>query len=235
MRRIRLQAWARRQLGQRCCSTSQETVKQSHVIQPRRPWTVTTDWMKKHPFATNMLLCTTVTPLCDFNVQRVCEDSMDKHRLAAFVAFGVYQGFAWWYWYMAALGRLFPHAMRFANLPLAQKWGDRSGALQLLGQIAADLLLYVPLFYFPIFYVFNGSFHGLSATDSLQRYRKNCFEDNVMSWSFWVPADILCFIVPAWLRMPMCHLTGVGWTSIISYSRGGNVKSIGESEAASMS
>merc|ERR1711920_401446 len=110
--------------------------------------------------------------------------------------------------------------MRFANLPWAAKWSDRSGARQLVGQCLFDLCVYVPFCYYPVFYVFQGSINEESLVTVLARYKKNCVTDFVANFAFWGPGDVVVFAVPVWIRLPLSHFGGYMWNSILSWMRG---------------
>lgn len=38
----------------------------------------------------------------------------------------------------------------------------------------------------------------------------------------WGPADLLCFSVPLWLRLPVRHVISFAWTAYLSFVRGAN-------------
>jgi len=161
-----------------------------------------------------------LTSMADYQVQRAAGKPLDLQRSAFFCAFGLYSGLAQWLVYVSLFARLFPGAIRFANLPWSEKLRSRQGAGQLAGQIVADLAVYVPFVYYPVFYVFQGLFREDSMTTSLTRYMDNFFVDWGANVAFWAPGDIVCFGAPAWMRMPISHLGGFGWNSILSWLRG---------------
>lgn len=175
---------------------------------------------KRHPFVTNMLIVTGLTPLADYQVQRAENKGYDPSRSAAFVAFGVYQGIMQWLFYVTLMSRMFPGAVAFANMPLADKMRNRSGAWQLVGQMVVDLLVFIPIVYYPVFYTFRGYFNGDSMETSLRRYAQNFVVDNGISVGFWIPGDILCFAAPMWMRLPISHTTGFAWNALLSWLRG---------------
>eukprot|EP00930_Biecheleria_cincta_P088276 TRINITY_DN77507_c0_g1_i1.p1 TRINITY_DN77507_c0_g1~~TRINITY_DN77507_c0_g1_i1.p1 ORF type:complete len:253 (+),score=21.77 TRINITY_DN77507_c0_g1_i1:74-832(+) len=192
----------------------------AQVVDAKGPWAAVVNFPKRRPFATNMLLCTSLTGLADYQMQMAGGKTFDLKRWACFCAFGVYQGVAQWLVYVSLFARIFPGAIRFANLPLAEKLRNRAGAGQLLGQICADLLVYIPVVYYPVFYVFRGYFHDETPATSLTRYWCNLRVDWMANIAFWGPGDIICFGAPAWMRLPISHLAGFGWNSILSWLRG---------------
>lgn len=208
----------RRRLSGRPSDSNLDSVAQ--VVDAKGLWATAISFPKRQPFVTNMLLCTSLTGLADYQVQRAGEDPFDLKRWACFCAFGVYQGVAQWFVYVTLFARIFPGAIRFANLSLAEKMRSRAGAGQLLGQIMADLLVYVPFVYYPMFYVFRGYFHDEGLATSLTSYRCNLKVDWLANIAFWGPGDIICFSAPAWMRLPISHAGGFLWNSILSWLRG---------------
>jgi len=182
-------------------------------------WGALLSFPKRRPFATNLILAGCLMPIADLNVQSLEGKGWDKQRTAIFCGFGLWTGTCYWFVYITLFGRLFPQAIRFTNLSWAEKLKDRVGQKQLVGQIACDLLLYVPLCYFPCFYMFKASVIGESLVEALAVYRTNCFEDNVASLGFWIPGDVLCFAVPAWMRLPVSHAVSFIWNTGLSWLR----------------
>jgi hypothetical protein len=103
---------------------------------------------------------------------------------------------------------------------MAEKMKSPQGLTHLIGQILADLFLYIPFVYYPVFYTFQGSFHGDTWAVCFARYRDNFAIDVAAQVAFWGPGDIICFGAPAWMRLPISHLGGFGWNSILSWLRG---------------
>lgn len=162
---------------------------------------------------------------------------LDGRRSATFAAFGFfYVGLIEWLLYVSALSTLCPRAIVFANEPWSQKLHDEAGQADLLKQVGYDNFLMNPFIYFPVFYVIKtccmrpataskASKSGAEVSsgkleEALQQYRKNFFEDNLVSCCVWVPADLFVFAAPIYLRMPLDHLTSFVWTMMLSYRRG---------------
>ncbi|CAE8687858.1 unnamed protein product [Polarella glacialis] len=188
-------------------------------------WGAVKTFPKRRPFVTNMLLCTTVAPFADYQMQRKegkrSWESWDRPRTLCFLAFGIYQGFAVWFVYIRLFSWLFPRSIVFSNLSWAEKWKDAAGARQLVASILFDLSVYVPLWYFPAFYAFQGCIQiGPDETPWWQRYKSHFVEDQAVNWLFWLPGDILIFVVPAWLRLPTNAALTLFWSSIVSCLRG---------------
>ena len=77
---------------------------------------------------------------------------IDWRRTSFFGLFGCfYLGGFQYLVYVKIFSRVFPRADSFVKLTMAQKLKDHAGMLQVVGQIAADLLIHIPFFYFPTF------------------------------------------------------------------------------------
>ena len=99
-----------------------------------------------------------------------------------------------------------------------------------------------PLCFFPTFYVFKevicnkppeavGSFDRLASIPkstqfAIGNYRQNFWTDNIASWKFWIPADIVIFSSPLWLRLPLMHSAGMLFTGMVSLMRGDNISQL---------
>jgi len=183
-------------------------------------WGAMKSFPKRRPFLFNLLLAGTLMPLADYNIQLSEEGSWDQQRSFFFMVFGLYNGLAWWVVYVKAFSKLFPSAVRFSNLSWSAKLKDRSGQVQLVGQMMLDLLLYVPMCFFPSFYTFKATLKGETLQDAFNKWKNNFFEDNCASVAFWVPGDLITFAVPAWMRMPVSHAVSYSWNLMLSWGRG---------------
>ena len=54
------------------------------------------------------------------------------------------------------------------------------------------------------------------------RYQTNFAKDEFDLLRVWLPADIVCFSVPLYLRLPVRHVVSFVWTAYLSFSRGGH-------------
>eukprot|EP00967_Tisochrysis_lutea_P063396 scaffold81813_cov28-Tisochrysis_lutea.AAC.3 len=54
----------------------------------------------------------------------------------------------------------------------------------------------------------------------LAGYTKNWDKDVSDLVKVWAPADIVCFSVPLWLRLPVRHIVSFVWTAYLSFIRG---------------
>lgn len=151
----------------------------------------------------------------------------DWRRSGAFATFGfLYVGLVQWFLYVSLLTKVFPDAIVFSNLPLAEKVKDTSGQFNLLGQVLLDNFVVNCFIYFPIFYITKEIIQGAEGTwlrtvpIALHRYWKSITMDNSMSWCVWIPADCIVFSVPMYMRMPLDHSVSFVFTMIVSAMRG---------------
>ena len=56
--------------------------------------------------------------------------------------------------------------------------------------------------------------------DGLSSYKTNIPKDAKDLMMVWIPADILCFSVPMYLRLPVRHMVSFVWTAYLSFARG---------------
>jgi len=192
----------------------------AQVVKYNGLWGALTSFPKRKPFMFNLMLSGSLMPLADYTIQRAEGKPWDCKRSMFFCLFGFYNGTAWWLVYVTFFSRVFPKAIRFANMSWAEKLADRAGQKQLVGQCAIDILLYVPLVYFPVFYAFKAGVQGEPLVTAYHKWKNNFIQDNGASIGFWVPGDMLCFAVPAWLRLPVSHAVSFSWNAILSWLRG---------------
>jgi hypothetical protein len=55
---------------------------------------------------------------------------------------------------------------------------------------------------------------------ALAKYGANFWEDNLGMCAFWLPADIVIYSVPLWMRLPLNHAISFGWVCVVSFMRG---------------
>lgn len=184
----------------------------------------------RRPRLFNVLLATCKTWTADAVVQyvesrRSASWRFDMRRSAAFGVFGfLYIGLTQWVFYVTLLTWLFPDAMVFANSPLSVKLQDRTGQIQLAGQVFADCI-FGAFVYFPVFYIIKELMQKSGSVSSqlrsgLDKYRENILSDNLASCALWIPANTLIFAVPMYLRMPLEHCVSFSWTMFMSARRG---------------
>uniref|UniRef100_A0A7S0QAI0 Peroxisomal membrane protein MPV17 n=1 Tax=Coccolithus braarudii TaxID=221442 RepID=A0A7S0QAI0_9EUKA len=185
---------------------------------------------KSYPSTNNILIAIIKTGAADLVAQMVIEQKsvseVDWRRNMVFCLFGgVYLG-AFQYWYQVNIfKRLFTNVEKFTSQPWSKKLTDIPGLSSLLVQCVMDVSIMCGV-YLPTFYVFKAAvfsnvvdpvewFH--SGTTS---YIKNFRNDSPDLLKLWFPADLVCFSVPLWLRLPVRHIVSFVWTTYLSLIRG---------------
>merc|ERR1712048_341242 len=135
------------------------------------------------------MIATIKTSLADLLVQMgEGKNDIDWSRNAVFTAFGCfYLGCCQWFVYVTVFTKLCPNAIRFANLPMAQKLKDRAGQIDLVKQTFLDNFVHYTFIYFPVFYVFKQAIQKSEASGEQQgvvqkalgKYWNNIVQDNI--------------------------------------------------------
>jgi len=186
---------------------------------------------KRRPFVFGVGLNCVIVAAADCYAQSTeKQKTWDVRRTATFTCFGLCSGALSYYVCLNVFSKLCPSALIFSNLSWKQKLAHRPGQVDLVKQVALDMFWYTPMIYFPNFYMFKSLISpkkdGSRVTpwsvleDAWSSFRENIPEDMCEAWSVWIPADFLCFAVPAWLRMPSTIVLNFGWTVILSSMRG---------------
>lgn len=200
---------------------------------------------KRKPFQFQLIFATCKTAAADYLVQKHLEkkEKIDWRRNLVFTAFGgAYLGGFQWLIYVTAFRRWFPNMDKFAGQTLKEKMKNRPGQIDLMKQVAFDNFVHYTFIYFPVFYVFKESIQqGDGGSDSmrspmdiltggLQKYKSNFLGDNMAIWALWIPADIIIYAIPMWMRLPANHGISFVWTCILSFMRGGKIEETEEQE-----
>lgn len=197
-------------------------------------WGQITTFPKRRPYATNIMVATVKTSLADILVQGMeGGNDIDWSRNAVFTAFGCfYLGAVQWFVYVTLFSRACPNAIRFANMPWAEKVKFRAGQIDLVKQTFLDNFVHYTFLYFPVFYTFKEFIQGKPKEEgqsrspmeivqsALGKYQKNFMADNMAIWSLWIPCDLIIYAIPIWMRLPVNHAVSLAWTMILSWMRG---------------
>ena len=189
------------------------------------------EFAKTQPFANNILIATFKTAAADLLAQTVIAgtplDALDWERSLLFMAFGaIYLGGFQYLYQVQVFKRLFD-VDSFTSQPWADKIRDGPGLRALAAQTALDLTV-LTLIYLPTFYVFKAGVFSGSLDPSvwvgtgLENYQTNFQKDEFDLIRVWLPADLVCFSVPLYLRLPVRHVVSFVWTAYLSFARGGH-------------
>ena len=189
------------------------------------------EFAKQNPFANNIAIATTKTAAADLLAQTVIAHTpiadIDWQRSLLFCAFGaIYLGGFQYLYQVNVFKKLFD-VDKFTSLSWADKLKDEEGLKALAAQTALDLTV-LTLIYLPTFYIFKaGVFSGTMdpsvwTSTGIENYTNNFAKDEFDLLRVWFPADIVCFSVPLYLRLPVRHVVSFVWTAYLSFTRGGH-------------
>jgi len=184
-----------------------------------------------YPFVNNVMIATLKTAAADLLAQTVIAqtpiDAIDWQRSFLFCAFGALYLGGFQYLYQVNIFKRMFDVDSFTSQPWADKVRDGPGLRALAAQTALDLtvltLVYLPTFYVFKAAVFTGSSDpGVWASSGLKSYTTNFAKDELDLIRVWLPADLVCFSVPLYLRLPVRHVVSFVWTAYLSFARGGH-------------
>lgn len=186
---------------------------------------------QSYPFANNILIATTKTAAADLLAQVVISqtplNAIDWERSFLFCLFGALYLGGFQYLYQVNIFKRMFDVDSFTSQPWAEKVRDVPGLQALAAQTALDLtvltLIYLPTFYIFKAAVFSGSLDpSVWANSGLGAYQANFEKDEFDLIRVWLPADLVCFSVPLYLRLPVRHVVSFVWTAYLSFARGGH-------------
>jgi len=184
-----------------------------------------------YPFVNNLMIATTKTAAADLLAQTFISHTplmeVDVQRSLLFCLFGaIYLG-AFQYLYQVQIFKRLFDVDKFTQQSWEDKIKDGPGLQALASQTALDLTV-LTLVYLPTFYVFKSAVFSGSSDVSLwwssgiENYSSNFAKDEFDLIRVWLPADLVCFSVPLYLRLPVRHVVSFVWTAYLSFARGGH-------------
>mmetsp|Transcript_20380 Transcript_20380/g.49963 ORF Transcript_20380/g.49963 Transcript_20380/m.49963 type:complete len:89 (-) Transcript_20380:3222-3488(-) len=85
------------------------------------------------------------------------------------------------------------------------------------------LFVNLPTFYVLKAVIFSGSADpSIWVSTGLDTYQASLMKDAFDVVRVWLPADLVCFSVPLYLRLPVRHGVSFFWTMYLSFTRGGH-------------
>ena len=189
------------------------------------------EFAKAYPNVNNIGIATIKTASADLLAQVVIAQTpisdIDWQRAFLFCAFGALYLGAFQYWYQVNIFKKLFDVDKFTSQPWGDKLKDKHGLISLGAQTAVDLTV-LTLIYLPTFYIFKaGVFSGstdpaMRLSQGIDNYTTNFAKDEFDLIRVWAPADLVCFSVPLYLRLPVRHVVSFVWTAYLSFSRGGH-------------
>eukprot|EP00638_Chattonella_subsalsa_P002131 CAMPEP_0117758820 /NCGR_PEP_ID=MMETSP0947-20121206/15633_1 /TAXON_ID=44440 /ORGANISM="Chattonella subsalsa, Strain CCMP2191" /LENGTH=280 /DNA_ID=CAMNT_0005579135 /DNA_START=95 /DNA_END=937 /DNA_ORIENTATION=- len=186
---------------------------------------------QRFPFANNIMIATLKTAAADLLAQTVIAQvplgEIDLQRSFLFCLFGaIYLGGFQYLYQVQIFKRLFD-VDKFTSQSWTEKLQDGPGLRALAAQTALDLTV-LTIVYLPTFYIFKASVFSGSGDPSawfaagIENYLTNFYKDEFDLIRVWAPADLICFSVPLYLRLPVRHVVSFVWTAYLSFARGGH-------------
>mmetsp|Transcript_4404 Transcript_4404/g.10574 ORF Transcript_4404/g.10574 Transcript_4404/m.10574 type:complete len:292 (-) Transcript_4404:486-1361(-) len=185
---------------------------------------------KDYPFLNNFIIASLKTCAADVMAQTIIGhtplDELDLQRSLLFCAFGGLYSGAFQYMYQVQVFKKLFDVDTFTSQSWSQKLRDIPGVKALAAQTGLDLTI-LTLVYLPAFYIFKASVFSGSSDPSdwfstgVDTYATNFGKDETDLIKVWLPADLICFSVPLYLRMPVRQSVSFLWTVYLSFARGG--------------
>lgn len=223
--------------------SSTKTKSATELTKRNASTAVTESFAKRSPFLFQLGVATGKTMAADFMTQTVAEGKslkeIDWKRNGIFVVFGFAYLGGFQYWLMVTKYRQwFPTMDRFGKLGFADKLKDTAGMLDALKMVVFDVVVHLPMIYFPVYYTVKEVVTGSSwnplhwMKDGVSHYSTNMREDLTAMIQLWGPSDCIQFVLPIHIRMPFRHLVSFFWTAYVSFTRGSYKEEITEEETA---
>jgi hypothetical protein len=174
------------------------------------------DFAKQNPFLNNLGIASAKTLAADLLAQVVIAQTpiadIDWQRSFLFGTFGLIYSGGFQYLYQVQVFKKLFDVDAFTSQPWAEKLKDGPGLKALAAQTAVDLTV-LTLIYLPSFYIFKAGVFSGSSTDlstwvssGFDTYKQNFAKDEFDLIRVWLPADLVCFSVPLYLRLPARHV-----------------------------
>lgn len=186
---------------------------------------------KEYPFMNNLIIATLKTCAADLLAQTVIAHTpvfeLDLQRSLLFCTFGGLYSGAFQYLYQVQIFKKLFDVDKFTSQSWSKKLRDLPGVKALAAQTGLDLTI-LTLVYLPAFYIFKASVFSESSDPSewfstgVDTYATNFEKDETDLLKVWLPADLICFSVPLYLRMPVRQSVSFLWTVYLSFARGGH-------------
>lgn len=217
-------------------SSPKSESKNSNNITTAGPTAINDDnpyvrFAKEYPFMNNFIIATLKTCAADLLAQTVIAHTpiseLDLQRSLLFCTFGGLYSGAFQYMYQVQVFKKIFDVDKFTSQSWSEKLKDIPGVKALAAQTGLDLTI-LTLVYLPAFYIFKASlFSGSSDptewfSTGVDTYATNFEKDEADLLKVWLPADLICFSVPLYLRMPVRQSVSFLWTAYLSFARGGH-------------
>jgi hypothetical protein len=189
------------------------------------------EFAKENPFVNNLMIATVKTAAADLLAQTVIAQTplseVDLQRSFLFCMFGCLYLGAFQYAYQVQVFKRLFDVDKFTSQDWSEKLKDIPGLKALGVQTGLDLTV-LTFIYLPTFYIFKASVFSGSMdptvwfSSGFDTFQANFEKDEADLLKVWFPADLICFSVPLYLRLPVRHIVSFVWTAYLSFARGGH-------------
>ena len=183
---------------------------------------------KEYPNANNLAIASVKTACADLVAQVAVSHTplseIDWARTLLFFAFGFSYMGAFQYWYQVNVFKKFFDVDKFTSQSWEAKFKDKDGLISLGAQTIVDMavstLVYLPTFYMFQAAVFSGSSDpSVWFSQAFDSIHNNFSKDEFDLIRIWGPADLVCFSVPLYLRLPSRHAVSFLYITYFSFLR----------------
>lgn len=149
---------------------------------------------------------------------------IDQARTLLFFAFGFSYMGAFQCWYQVNIFKKFFDVDRFTSQSWEDKLKDKEGLISHAAQTLLDMtvstIVYLPTFYLFQAAVFSGSTDpSVWLSQTFDSLNNNFSKDEFDLIRIWGPADLDCFSVPLYLRLPSRHAVSFLYITYFSFLR----------------
>ena len=190
-------------------------------------WSYAT-FAKEYPNANNLAIASVKTACADLVAQVAVSHTplseIDWARTLLFFAFGFSYMGAFQYWYQVNVFKKFFDVDKFTSQSWEAKFKDKEGLISLGAQTIVDMavstMVYLPTFYMFQAAVFSGSSDpSVWFSQAFDSLNNNFSKDEFDLIRIWGPADLVCFSVPLYLRLPSRHAVSFLYITYFSFLR----------------
>jgi hypothetical protein len=221
---------ARNALERTFIASQQSTVKTALVVDEEATndgWSYG-KFAKEYPNANNLAIASVKTACADLVAQVAVAHTpiseIDWARTLLFFAFGFSYMGAFQYWYQVNVFKKFFDVDKFTSQSWSEKAKDKDGLVSLAAQTFVDMtvstIVYLPTFYMFQAAVFSGSTDpSVWLSQAFDSLNNNFSKDEIDLIRIWGPADLVCFSVPLYLRLPSRHAVSFLYITYFSFLR----------------
>lgn len=190
-------------------------------------WSYAT-FAREHPNVNNLAIASVKTAFADLvaqvGISHTPVSDIDWARTSLFFAFGFFYMGGFQYWYQVNVFKRIFDLDKFTSQSWSDKLKDKDGLISLGAQTLLDMSVSTVV-YLPTFYMFQAAVFGGSSdptvwiSQTCDNLHDNFSKDELDLIRIWGPADLICFSVPLYLRLPSRHAVSFLYITYFSFLR----------------